>query len=121
MRATSSRGTERLGHVVVSTDLKRGDLVLLLTARGQHDDRDVAGALVGTQAAGELDARCARQHPVEQHEVGQRFAHDALRGFGVVRAHDVVTRAREVGGDQFLDCRFVFHEQYVRWHAWDSL
>ena len=40
-RRTSSRGRERLRHVVVRADLETGDPVLGLAERGQHDHRQV--------------------------------------------------------------------------------
>ena len=48
---------ERLGDVIVGASLQTLQLVLLVGAGGQHDDRDRAGALVGAQSSRELDAR----------------------------------------------------------------
>jgi len=39
-------GRERLGDVVVRADFEAEHLVLLIPTRGQHDDRNVPGALV---------------------------------------------------------------------------
>jgi len=55
-------GIERLRHVVVGADLEPDDLVDVLVARGQHQDRDV-GALA--QAPADLDAVDVGQHQVE--------------------------------------------------------
>ena len=104
-------GGERLGDVVVGAGLERGDLVLLLGARRQQHDRDVLGALVGAQPPREGQARDARQHPVEQHEVGPRVAHQRLGLRNVARAHHLVAGALQVGGEQVANRRFVFDYQ----------
>jgi DUF971 family protein len=61
--------------------------------------------------AGELDTRHAGQHPVEQDQVGQGVADDALGGFGVGGPHHMVAGPHQVGGDEFLDGGLVFDEQ----------
>jgi hypothetical protein len=65
---------ERLGDVVVGAELQAEDLVELLPAGGQHDDRDVA---LGPDALAHLQAVHARQHDVEHDEV-HRLAVDHL-------------------------------------------
>lgn len=104
-------GREGLGDVVVGAGLEAGHLVLLLAAGGEHDERDAAGALLAAQALGELDARHAGQHPVEQDQVGQGVADDALARLGVTGTQHVVTGPRQVGGDEFLDGGLVFDEE----------
>ncbi|MNC86951.1 hypothetical protein D3C83_26410 [compost metagenome] len=93
-------GGERLGDVVVGAAFQRGHLVLLLGARGEQHDGDVLGALVGAQPPREGEAGHARQHPVEQHEVGARVAHQRLRRGHVACAHHLVARALQVRGQK---------------------
>ena len=65
---------ERLGHVVVDPRLEARDLVGFVGARRDHDDRQLARARVAAQLLREREPRLPGQHPVEQHEVGQRLA-----------------------------------------------
>ena len=62
---------EGLGDVVVGAAFEARDLVALLGARGQHDDRQLAGLAVALQRARELEAAGVGQHPVDQQQVGQ--------------------------------------------------
>ena len=74
---------ERLGHVVVGTDLQPDDAVHDLARTGDHDDADV---VVLAQVARQREAVFARQAQVEQHDVGR----DALD----LGAHRIATRPR---------------------------
>jgi hypothetical protein len=65
-------GGDRLGHVVVGTELEAHDLVDLTVLRGEHDHRNVRPL---PQLAAYLRARQAGQHEVEQHEVGTGAIH----------------------------------------------
>jgi hypothetical protein len=58
---------ERLGHVVVGAELEPQDLVGLLVARGQHDDRCRRPSRA--QLAADVEAVLARQHHVEDDEI----------------------------------------------------
>ena len=48
---------ERLHDVVVGADLEAEDAVVLVAARGEHEDRGVGHGLVGAQAPAHLHAR----------------------------------------------------------------
>ena len=61
-------GRERLGDVVVGAGIEAAHLVAVGVERGHHDDRHLLAA--GPQGLGDLIAVHARQHEVEQHEVG---------------------------------------------------
>jgi hypothetical protein len=115
-RQQLARG-ERLGDVVVGAALQRRDLVLLLGARGEQHDGDVLGALVVAQAARERQPGDPRQHPVEQHEVGARVAHQGLGLRHVACAHHLVSGALQVGGQQVAHRSFVFDYQYGTRHG----
>ena len=102
---------KRLGQIIVGARLEPGDLVVLLAACGEHDDRQVARALLAAQTARKLDPRHAGQHPVEQHDVGKRFAHQPDRLLGIVGAQDAMARMLKIGGNQFLNCGLVFDDE----------
>ena len=110
-------GRERLRDVVVGAGLEAGQLVLLFRAGRQHDDRDLLRPAVGPEAARELDAGDAGQHPVEQDEIGECGLDDVHGLFGVVRLEQVVACLLQVVGDQFLNRRFVFDDQNRRGHG----
>ena len=67
MRATSSRGLNGFGEVVVGAHLEPDDAVDVLALRGQHDDRHVLARAAQPPADGE--AVLAGQHQVEHDEV----------------------------------------------------
>lgn len=58
---------ERLGHVVVGSYFQADDLVDLAVLRRDHDHGDIG---LAAQLAADLRAGQARQHQVEQYEVG---------------------------------------------------
>ncbi len=64
---------ERLDDIVVGAGGEAADALAFLAARGQHDDRQLPWSRAGAQAPAELDAGQARQHPVEDHEIGRAF------------------------------------------------
>ncbi len=94
---------ERLREVVVGADLEPDDLVDVLVARGQHQDRDV-GALA--DPAADLHAVDVREHEVEHDE--RRLARLGLgeRGRAVGgrphRVAGVLEVERDEGGDRGL-------------------
>ena len=60
-------GGERLGEVVVGAGLEPGHHVVGVGPGGDHDDRDVA---VAADRPADLEAVDAREHDVDQHDVG---------------------------------------------------
>ena len=74
---------ERLGHVVVGAQLQPDDLVHVVAARGEHDDRQVA---LLAQSAAHFPAVELGHHQVEHEQVGLALAH-------------LVERFLAVGGD----------------------
>ncbi len=109
MRATSSRGGKRLGQVIVGTRIKTGDLVLLLSACRQHDDRQFTRPVFTAQPPRKLDAVHAGKHPVEQHHVGQGPVHQRDGFFSGIGAHHAMPGMLKGRGNQFLDSGFVFN------------
>ena len=58
---------EGLGDIIVGAGLQAAHAILLLAARGQHDDRHIGGVGHAAQPAAHLDPGQALDHPVEQH------------------------------------------------------
>ena len=63
---------ERLGHVVVGTELEAEDAVDFIAAGREHDDGDVRGL---ADVAGKLEAALAREHHIEDEQVGLDLVH----------------------------------------------
>ena len=116
-RALSSRGRERLRHVVVDPRLEPGDLVGLVAARGHHDHRQLARPRIAAELLREREARQPGQHPVEEHEVGQLRLQHLPRGLGVGGAFDVVARVDEVDLEELEDRRLVLDDHDRRHHG----
>ena len=102
---------ERFGQVIVRPGIEPGHLVALFAARRQQDDRQLARARLGTQAPGVFDPAHPRQHPVEDHEVGQGIVHQSLRLLRAFGEDGTVPDAAQAGGDEFEDRRFVLDDQ----------
>src|SRR6266542_3171178 len=99
---------ERLGEVIVRSHLEADDLVDVLVACSQHEDRYVACL---TDAAADFDAVDVREIQVEHdqggrigHHLGERFAAGRRRPHGVARV-------LEVERDEGRDRRLVLHHQ----------
>jgi hypothetical protein len=81
------RHREGLHDVVVGAGREPSHPVALLAAGGEHDHRQPLGFPARADAAAQLDAGEARQHPVEHHEIGDLFAQADI---GLVAAPDAV-------------------------------
>ncbi len=99
---------ERLRDVVVRAELETEDLVELVVAGGQHDDRD--GAL-RAQAPADLEPVHSRQHDVEDDEVDVLLAKAAERLVPIPRLDDAVPIPLEWIREQGLDGVLVVHEE----------
>ena len=106
-------GIERLGHVIVRAQLQPDDLVGILDAGGQHDDRRVA---LAAQGAGDLETVNAGQAQVEHHQV--RFLAPRLdqRRLPVVGLHDHEAGLFQIGAHQPDDLGLIVHHQNFRTH-----
>ncbi len=91
---------ERLRHVVVRADFEADDLVDVLVARRQHQDRDV-GLLA--DAAADLDPVDVRQHQVEHDQRRLLALHRRERVRTVRRGAHLVARVLEVQRDEGRD------------------
>ena len=99
---------ERLRQVVVGADLETDDLVHVLVARGQHQDRDVRAL---AHAAADLEPVHVRQVEVE-HDEGGRLRGDRIEGgaAGADGLH-VVAGVLQIEGDERRDRRLVLDDQ----------
>ena len=100
---------ERLRQVVVGADLEADDLVDVLVARGQHQDRHVGAA---AQPPADLDPVDVGQHQVEDDQrraAGPRLRQRVVAGRGHLH---VVARVLEVERDERRDRGFVLDDEH---------
>ena len=109
-------GRKRLGHVIVDPGLETGDLVALFRSCGDHDDGELARTGISPKLSRKRQTRLTRQHPVEQHEVGQLLLQRFVRRLGVRRRLHLVTGVHQVDLDELEDRRFVFDDEDRRHH-----
>jgi len=99
---------EGLGDVVVGAELEPEDLVELLAASSEHDDRDVA---LRAYALADLEAVESREHDVEHDEVERVPAELPKRFLAVTRLNDAVPVALEGVREQRLNRLLVVDEE----------
>jgi hypothetical protein len=104
-------GRERLGHVVVGPQLQPDDAVALLAA-GREDHDGYRGQR--PQAPAHLEPVDARQHEIEDHEVGRLGQRPVERGAPVGEGLDHVAVVLEVAGDDLGDGGIVVDHQDPR-------
>ena len=108
---------ERLRHVVVGADLEADDLVDVLVARRQHQDRQVAAL---TDALADLDAVDVRQHQVE-HDERRLLRLDESQCLGAARGGaNGVAGVLQIRGDERCDRRLILDDEHrlrLRRHA----
>src|SRR6266508_1821733 len=102
------RHRERLRHVVVRAELEAEHAIELTPSGGEHDDRDVA---LGSQGAADLDAREARQHPVEDDEVVPSRASSVERLLAVFGLRDLEALVEEPVAQDLEDRHVVLGDQ----------
>jgi hypothetical protein len=105
---------ERLGEVVVGADLEADDLVDVVVARGQHQDRHVGRR---PDLAAHLEPVDVRQHQVEHNEVGLRRVGLLKRLGPVARDLDVVAGVLEVHRHERGDVPLVLHHKDLLGHG----
>ena len=102
---------EWLGDVIVGAAFEAGNLVRLVGARGQHDDRDVAGIRVFPELARQLEATRVRKHPVHEQRSGRRSAMLARAALAVLRERDLESSPTQAEGDQVANRLLVLDDQ----------
>ena len=102
------RHGEGLGHIVVDLQVKAPKLLRLPVQGGEHEDGDL-GFLADQLAHAE--AVYFGQHDVQQDQVKGGGA-EQLQGLHPVSGQaGLVASLLEIGGEQLLDVRLVFHDQ----------
>ena len=107
---------ERFGDIIVSAEFKAGDFVVEFPARGQHDDRDLAGPGVGPQVLEDAKSVAAGQHQIEHDEVRLVFLGELNRRDAVARRKHLESLPLKVERDQIYNVRFVINNEN-RMHA----
>ncbi len=99
------RRAERLGHVVVSARIERGDLLLFHGASGEHDDRHGRPL---AHASNQREAIPIGQPQVDEHQVGLVSPRFDLAAPAVLRFDDPIARRLEQHAHDVADLRLVF-------------
>ncbi len=102
---------ERLGDIVVRAGFQPAHAVVLCFARGEQDDGNVCGFLGAAQAAADLDAAGALDHPVEHDQIGHLFAGQQQRLVAIGGGDDIVAFGLEAEFEQFGECRIILDEE----------
>src|SRR4249919_2439521 len=102
---------ERLRDVVVRPELEPENLVELLAAGGEHDDRDVA---LPSQALAHLEPVESWEHHIEHHEIDCLLAETPKCLFSVARLDDGVAVPLEGVREQGLNRVLVVDEENCR-------
>ena len=108
---------ERLGHVVVGAGVEAADLVDLLAARREHDDRHERVA--AAQLLADLVAVHVGQHQVEQDRVGLLVLGEGHAVLALARGHDAEALELERVLEPEHDVRLVLDDEdgLLRDHA----
>src|SRR5262245_56926778 len=104
---------ERLGDVVVGTQLQRLDLVDCLIARGEHDHRYLR---VPADQTTEVEAVRARDDYIEEHEIRAERSQSFEGQVAVVCALDIEAGKREIVGQDRREMAVVPDEQNAFLH-----
>ena len=102
---------ERLGDVVVGTELQSRHYVGLLASSRDHDDGDRSRTVVRLQAPTNLEAIEARQHQIEDDEIWMLAQRRCKSFFPRAGTHWVEAFLGEVVADQLRDVFFVFDDE----------
>ena len=100
---------ERLDDIVIGAALQPGQLVVFLTAGGQHDHggHDLAGAHL-PQAG---HAVHKRHHNVQNYQINAALAQHAQRGGAVAGLLTGKARVLQMLADEVPDARLIIHDQ----------
>jgi Ca2+-binding EF-hand superfamily protein len=100
---------ERLREVVVGANLEAHDAVDVIALRGEHDDRDVVGALAQAPADGE--AVFARQHEVEHHQVVAYAREASVHGLRIGHRLDRETLLGQITLEKIAQAQVVVDDE----------
>ena len=107
-------GLERLDDVVVGAGLQAHDDVDGVGLRGEHDDRHAG---LGADLAAHLEAVDAREHDVEEHQVGAVLAEDADGGGAVGDVVDLEPLVAQDDAEHLRQRQVVVDDQHATFHV----
>ena len=84
-----------------------------LAARRQHDDRQAA-RLVPPQSGADFDPGYARQHPIENDEIGRRLGESQFGVVAAMRALDEIAFGLQIVDEQGGNVGIVFDDGDAR-------
>ena len=99
------------GEVIVRAGIETADTIILCLARGKHDDRNMRGILVPSQAAADFDPAGTFDHPVQDNQVRHVFRCEKQGFIAIRRRADVVAFIGEAIFEQFGEGRIVLYQQ----------
>ena len=103
---------ERLCKIVVRTEIKADDLIVLVALGRRHNDRNVRRARVGFQALEDGYAGLARQHDVKHYKLRSVVCQSGIELPCVFKAHCPEARGVERVYHQIADACVVFNTKY---------
>ena len=107
------RDGEGLGHIVVDVQSKPPQLLLLAIQSGEHEDGHLGLAADQFAHAKTVDLR--QQH-VQQHQIEGLRMKQVQRCHAIAGCGRLITGILQIGPQQFLNVRLIFHDQYL-FHA----
>jgi len=93
-------GGERLGDVVVRPGVEPRHLVGLVAPRREHQDGNRLGPTVCAPLSRQHETTLARQHPVEQDDIGQNGIQFTLGRLAVFRPDRLKTVVAQIDSNQ---------------------
>jgi hypothetical protein len=105
---------ERLSHIIIGAEIEFLDLAGLVSAAGQHDDRD--GRLAFPHLADDFEPVDSGQAEVQHDEVGGASANLGERRFAGLLLDDVLAFGPQTGAQKPPDGRLVVDDD-TQWRS----
>ena len=103
-----------LGHVIVRPVIQAQDLVHVISARREHDDRHFREFADLLQ---DLEAGQLREHDIEQDDIKLLLADLGHRLLAVIGAVDFISLLHEAESEPLDDHSLIIHDQYLCRHT----
>jgi len=106
---------KRLHHVIIGAHFKPHNTIYLFSPGGNHDDRYAGGGFMLLQLLADLRSRQARNHQVEEYQIGEYLlrgskAGGTIQGYGRPMPLLSQVKRKEFGQDLFIfDNKYGFH------------
>src|SRR5262245_15125747 len=105
------RQGERLDHVIVGAGGQSPDAIALFAARGEKNNGNGTAVFAGPEPTAKLEPGEARQHPVENDQVGRAFRNRNLGFIAAVDDIDGIAFSFEVVAEEKRQRLFVLNDQ----------